>query len=85
MQILDLSDLSDGSPFCLKRIMIDGQNYYAEIQPLQSTFRIKISKADYKKIVEAFQEKNIVKLYPFEGKINEDNEFVDGNYKIEIT
>jgi hypothetical protein len=84
MQILDLSDLSDGSPFCLKRVITDSQKYYAEIQPLQSTFRIQLSRSDYKKILEAFQAGKIVKLYPFEGKISEDNEFIEGKYKIEI-
>jgi len=69
MQILDLTDLSDGSPFCIRRIMTDGVKYFAEIQPLQSRFKIEISKADYNKIMNACQLKNIVKIYPFEGRI----------------
>lgn len=84
MQILDLTDLSDGSPFCIRRIMTDGVKYFAEIQPLQSRFKIEISKADYTKIMNACQLKNIVKIYPFEGRITRDNEFAGGNYKIEI-
>ena len=84
MQILDLSELSDGSPFCIRRIMIDGEKYYAEIQPLQSRFKIQISKGDYKKILDAYKFRNIVKIYPFEGRISRDNEFTDGDYKIEI-
>ncbi len=84
MQILDLSELSDGSPFCIRRIMIEGEKYYAEIQPLQSRFKIQISKGDFKKILDASQLRNIIKIYPFEGKITRDNEFRDGDYKLEI-
>ncbi len=84
MQILDLSDLSDGSPFCIKRILVDEKKYFAEIQPLQSKFKIQISKGDYKAILDAYQLRRIVKIYPFEGKINRDNEFTEGDYKIEI-
>ncbi len=84
MQILDLSELSDGSPFCIRRIMIEGEKYYAEIQPLQSRFKIQISKGDFKKILDASQLRNIIKIYPFEGKITRDNEFTDGDYKLEI-
>jgi len=84
MQILDLSELSDGSPFCIRRIMIDGGKYFAEIQPLQSRFKIEISKTDYKRIMNAYQLRNIIKIYPFEGKISRDNEFTGGDYKIEI-
>jgi len=84
MQILDLSELSDGSPFCIRRIMIDGENYFAEIQPLQSRFKIRITKSDYKRILEAYRLRDIVKIYPFEGKISRDNEFTDGDYKLEI-
>lgn len=84
MQILDLSELSDGSPFCIRRIIIEGDKYYAEIQPLQSRFKIQISKGDYKKILDASQLRNIIKIYPFEGKITRDNEFTDGDYKLEI-
>ncbi len=85
MQILDLSDLSDGSPFCVRRIIMDGEKYFAEIQPLQSKFKIQISKGDYKKILDAFQVRNIIKIYPFEGRITRDNEFIHGDYKLEIT
>ncbi len=84
MQILDLSDLSDGSPFCIRRIIRDGDRYFAEIQPLQSKFKIQINKGDYKKILDAFQTRSIIKIYPFEGKITRDNEFIDGNYKLDI-
>jgi hypothetical protein len=84
MQILDLSELSDGSPFCIRRIMIEGEKYFAEIQPLQSRFKIQISKGDYKKILDAYQLRNTIKIYPFEGKITRDNEFTGGEYKIEI-
>ncbi len=85
MHILDLSDLSDGSPFCVRRILIDGEKYFAEIQPLQSRFKVQISKADYKKILDAYQVRRIIKIYPFEGKITRDNEFIDGDYKLDIT
>lgn len=84
MHELDLSELSDGSPFCIRRIIIVEGKYYAEIQPLQSRFKIEISKADYKKIMNAYQLKNIIKIYPFEGRISRDNEFTGGDYKIEI-
>jgi hypothetical protein len=84
MQLLDLSELSDGSPFCIRSIMIVGKKYFAEIQPLQSRFKIEISKADYKKIMNAYQLRNIIKIYPFEGRISRDNEFTGGDYKIEI-
>ncbi len=84
MQILDLSDLSDGSPFCIRRIFVDEKKYFAEIQPLQSRYKIQISKGDYKTILDAYQSRRIVKIYPFEGKINSDNEFTEGGYKLEI-
>ena len=84
MQILDLSDLSDGSPFCIRSIIVDGEKYFAEIQPLQSKFKIQITKGDYKKILDAFQVRSVIKIYPFEGKITRENEFIDGNYKLEI-
>lgn len=84
MQILDLSELSDGSPFCIRRIMMDGEKYYAEIQPLQSRFKIQISNADYRKILDASQSGKRIKIYPFEGKISRDNEFTGGEYKLEI-
>jgi len=84
MQILDLSDLSDGSPFCIRRILVDGKRYFAEIQPIQSRFKIQISKGDYKTILDAYQSRRIVKIYPFEGKVNKDHEFTEGDYKIEI-
>ncbi len=84
MQILDLSELSDGSPFCIKRVITDNDNYFAEIQPLQSKFKIQIDKADYKTILDAFQSNKVVKIYPFDGRISNNNEFVNGNYKIEI-
>jgi hypothetical protein len=84
MQILDLSESSDGSPFCIRRIMMDGEKYYAEIQPLQSRFKIMITKADYRKILDASQLSKIIKIYPFEGKISRDNEFTGGEYKLEI-
>ncbi len=84
MQIIDLSDLSDGSPFCISRIICEGEKYFAEIQPLQSKFKVQIYKTDYKKILDASQERRIIKIYPFEGKISGDNEFVEGSYKLEI-
>ena len=84
MQALDLSEISDGSPFCIRKIIRDGDKYFAEIQPIQSTIKIQISKSDYKKILDAFQPGNIIKIYPFEGKINRNKEFSCGEYKIEI-
>ncbi len=85
MQILDLSDLSDGSPFCVSRIIREGEKYFAEIQPLQSRFKIQINKGDYKKILDAFQLRSVIKIYPFEGKITRENEFINGDYTLEIT
>ena len=64
--------------------MSDGDKYFAEIQPLRSTFKIQISKVDYKKILDALQAGQIIKIYPFEGKITPDNELSGGDYKIEI-
>ena len=85
MQILDLSDISDGSPFSIRRIIIDNNKYFAEIQPLKTKYKIVITKGDYKNILDAYHLNKIVKIYPFEGKIDKDNEIIQGDYKIEVS
>jgi hypothetical protein len=84
MPVFDLSEVSDGSPFCIKRLIVNKGKYLAEIQPIKTRYKIEIQKEDYKKILEAFQHNRIVKLYPFEGKVNNENEFINGKYKIEV-